>query len=64
VTATEKIREWQNSNAYGRNEVLVVKELREIPLTDEQIVGVLTVLDNVCKHCWDNRAGCPCMNDE
>lgn len=59
----EKVRINELVN-YDKEPLLLVKKLREIPLTDEQIEEVYHIIHSVCWDCWDADAGCQCANDE
>jgi len=44
---------------------LFVRRLRGIGVDRSTIAAVLVAMDDVCKHCWDERADrCTCMRDE
>jgi len=58
---TLDIAEWCKDHS-GKDENLFVEKLRE-HFTDDQIVIILTILDNICKHCYDAQTGCLCWND-
>jgi len=46
---------------YGNT--LLLRRLQEI-LDNNQLARVLSVLENICPHCWDGDADCQCRNDE
>lgn len=43
---------------------LLVKRLRALRLSAEQVDGVLSVLKNTCNRCWNADADCQCEGEE
>jgi len=38
-------------------------KLRELGLTDKQIVDILLAISEICHHCWIGDADCRCWDD-
>ncbi len=43
-------------------EPVLVRKLRKISLSDEQLMLVLKAIDTTCHECWDGKANCQCKN--
>lgn len=63
MAAEDTIREWSQERAY-KDECGFVVRLRACGFADEQIVLVLSAVDEFCHHCWDQPAGCFCDYDD
>lgn len=55
------VENWPDRMGYPS---LFVRKLRDLPLSDEQIAGVLKAIDETCHECWDAEPGCWCGRDE
>lgn len=64
MNSKEQIDKWNKDRSYFGHEVLFISQLRNKGLTDDQIVLVLDVVDEICTHCWDGWSNCQCTNDE
>lgn len=65
MTDEDKIKKWVNDNTYSSStDIMLLEKLNEKGLSKSQIVGMLEILENICRHCWDNAFGCQCWNDE
>lgn len=58
------IEDWCWDKTRYKEQCLFVEELRAKNLNDEQIYYILSILDNICVHCFDNDSSCQCWNDE
>ena len=63
--AAEVIKEF-NKMRYddSKQDIKLVADLRKTDLTDIQIAKVLTIYDDICRHCYDADSYCQCWNDE
>lgn len=43
---------------------LLVKKLQYVGFRELEIVAILGILYDTCKHCWDGEDSCQCWNDE
>lgn len=48
---------------YPARPMLFIQKLRDLQLADEQIAGVVNIIDEICNECWDYPAPCSCWND-
>jgi len=63
-TSKQVIADWGRYFVDDGESLLLVKELREIVKLDtDQVAGVLKVLEEICRHCWDDGEGCRCWDD-
>ena len=42
----------------------LIRELRELLDTDEDVANVLLILEDTCTKCWDGSSRCQCWNDK
>lgn len=60
----QKIEEFNERYGYSKKDVLLVKKLDNLGLSEPQIVYVLDCIEEICNHCWNKQKPCHCWNDE
>jgi len=63
-----KIQEWNEAyhcfSDFADKDILFIRKLKQAKFRDSEIEDILTIIDSVCRHCWDNEYGCQCWNDD
>jgi hypothetical protein len=49
---------------FPEREPQLMSELRDRGFSTKQIIEIIKVIDDTCKHCWNGPSGCQCWNDE
>ena len=63
MSTQDKIKQASNDLSNVDN-AKIVDGLRGIGLDDEKVLGVLNIISNSCKSCFDGDYKCQCWNDE
>lgn len=54
---------WNKYYGFGKP-CLFIELLKNKGFTDEDINDILEIVGIVCKHCYNEKDGCACWNDE